>query len=809
MTPTEAQLDQLPLVLAGPILRRVQCGESTGEVSVWVALRDARRVHLTLIYPDGSHVEHHLDTVGVGTRLHVAVVTVSGISLPPDRTFTYDLRFEVIQRSRTPASPPNQSVLADPGVISVQPNATAAAADMLQLLTYGDYPLPSFRTPPEDVSALRLVHGSCRDIGYDGHDAMVALDLMIARSAHDPNRPHLCVLSGDQVYADHGHDEHSGRLAIARWCSEMGEALFGWHETIPETGDIAADIPMGEREYFQDVTGIPASPRMSFTLSEFCATHLLWWSKVLWSTLQPPSNDVLLDRFLVALEPIRRALANVPVFMTFDDHDVVNNWNLLRGWCDSVYKTALGRRVMTNGVLACALFQQWGNDPRQPLWQAFRERADAILTSIQTQGDIVEDDEAELVKLLGLPDAPPAGSPPDVSDLGEWHRPTLTRQPVPFHFVVRGPGWELIGLDARTWRKFQDDYEPSDILSDYGLEQQMPEQVTPRPLVTFVVASVLVVEYPLTWYMSIGKYLEPFWNYVWKHRFLGPHRRGWTYLRYFAIEVGDSWDPQSFGFERLLAKLATRTAENAVGGVGRVILLVGDNHIGNAARLHYRARWPYREQARDADIDAIFAQFISSGCMREDSRHREGHRLGYDIDELDGLPSRGWFGWHGNQEHIVDWQDLATPRALDQGLTPTRTAPSALLISKDVSPGVRNLDEQPHWRYRIDYILAELDRPTRPPVRYLPGAENQARRQAATKAYMEYASEGGSGREIVGRNNFGEVLLEGSATRIDRAVQVLWWSLTDGALPQPLSRFVVTFDPQDETKPMFTWPVPR
>ena len=60
---------------------------------------------------------------------------------------------------------------------------------------------------------------------------------------------------------------------------------------------------------------------------------------------------------------MRRALANVPTYMVFDDHDVTDDWNLGRAWRDRVFTSPLGRRIVMNALVAYAVFQDWGNDP--------------------------------------------------------------------------------------------------------------------------------------------------------------------------------------------------------------------------------------------------------------------------------------------------------------------------------------------------------------------------------------------------------------------------------------------------------------
>ncbi len=61
------------------------------------------------------------------------------------------------------------------------------------------------------------------------------------------------------------------------------------------------------------------------------------------------------------LSKVRRALANISTFMIFDDHDVTDDWNLNPSWRDRVFTSPLGKSIVRNGMMAYALFQDWGN----------------------------------------------------------------------------------------------------------------------------------------------------------------------------------------------------------------------------------------------------------------------------------------------------------------------------------------------------------------------------------------------------------------------------------------------------------------
>ena len=78
--------------------------------------------------------------------------------------------------------------------------------------------------------------------------------------------------------------------------------------------------------------------------AEIIAMYLLVWSDTLWADINrdkdgiPPKYHAIFDKehealngFVKQLPQVRRALAHIPTYMIFDDHDVTDDWNLNRG----------------------------------------------------------------------------------------------------------------------------------------------------------------------------------------------------------------------------------------------------------------------------------------------------------------------------------------------------------------------------------------------------------------------------------------------------------------------------------------------
>ena len=114
----------LPLVLAGPILRRVE----PNLVSVWLALRDASDVKLAL-WENQIEASDAQDsniwfrspdpfpTLRIGDKLHLVVVTLrlpSGKTLIPERLYSYDVEI-------TPHNQPSTETLQSLGLLANDP----------------------------------------------------------------------------------------------------------------------------------------------------------------------------------------------------------------------------------------------------------------------------------------------------------------------------------------------------------------------------------------------------------------------------------------------------------------------------------------------------------------------------------------------------------------------------------------------------------------------------------------------------------------------------------------------------------------
>jgi hypothetical protein len=187
----------------------------------------------------------------------------------------------------------------------------------------------------------------------------------------------------------------------------------------------------------------------------------------------------ILKDCITQLWKVRRALANVPIYMVFDDHDLSDDWYLNRAWCTGVLGKPLGKRVVQNGLLAYAVFQAWGNTPDQ--FQEGQSGGCLLKAATIWSASAGTDESAseEIAKYLGLPQREPDSSFPkfrlheDVWVLDrDYPDGTL---PLEWHYSISSLKHEVIVLDTRTWRGYPlgDAIAPPMLLCPRAFKQQL------------------------------------------------------------------------------------------------------------------------------------------------------------------------------------------------------------------------------------------------------------------------------------------------------------------------------------------------
>ena len=804
----QGRLDALPLVLAGPILRRVQ----QDAVTVWVALKEPRTVKLevfaktapTTALLSGSRESREI--VRLGARLYVAAVTARPVTpdalLQPGESYLYDLDFK--PGSGSPEKLAAPKVLAAGGGVGAM--MTVAYPGLGTPPGFAGTLLPSFGMPPPSLGDLRLVHGSCRKPHGGGSDALVALDVMLQQSAADPakQRPHQLYLTGDQIYADDVAD------ALLFLIKDAEKALGLPGGGPPKPPDDPDELRPGRRARYVTrkvgmtaIYGVGFDPPLSvigtpdwavakshlLSFAEYCLMYLFAWSPVLW----PDKNDLPtyeqvfsgglpeglltdlggdkkhrqryreelehLRRFLDAIGPVRRALANVPTYMIFDDHDVTDDWFISSGWCERVLRPEgpgppqePGPWVVRNALLAYSIFQAWGNTPEQFDGGA---GADLLAGAATWTGRAATLDTT--LENVTQPDGSRARGLRHQPGWPDWHY--TVHGPNVQVGAKTGPLFTVTVLDGRTWRTYPGGKgDPASLIDDAKLAEQLGTRPETCEL-SFVVAPAPVIGNAVVeWVQSLAE---------------GP----------YGLFAGDreSWQLQRGTYEALLARLAAR-GPLAAGDrqPARVVLLSGDVHYGFAARIRYWGEHPWRQLARDGST-AVIAQLTASACKNQEPKTLAAGviKYGRPLEET----HRNTFGWNGpvelqRQFRIVleeTGQEVMSPPR-DEPLSPgggavldRSDAKEAWVITRAAASA------PPDWAYRREYVAAAGDLPTAGDWEALATTYNLFR----AGSLQDLARVGGAAlkllhREVVGVNNFGEVTLRWGAGDDKLVAQKLW-----------------------------------
>jgi hypothetical protein len=335
-----------------------------------------------------------------------------------------------------------------------------------------DYPaLPMFFIPErEDASSLNLLYGSCRKLHGDDEDSLIIGDRLMKDFFFDlKKRPSALFLIGDQIYAD----DVAGPLITV--IKKFSSTLLGWEESINGIEKKLDELDIDERreivqKYANFSTDVGDNHLIGF--GEFAAMYLLAWNQENWpkqfQQLQMKRSSLsssFLKKYLdelkeleqsrLTLAGVRRLLANVPTYMICDDHEITDDWNINKKWCDDVEQSSCGKQIISNGLVAYWAFQAWGNDP------------DSFDTKFRDQ--IIR--YINLKKQLGS--SPSESSFNRKSDgvglsvIQDLEKNILLNK----NWTFVAPTYPLsVFLDCRTQRTFVDEEGPPQLLSEDALE---------------------------------------------------------------------------------------------------------------------------------------------------------------------------------------------------------------------------------------------------------------------------------------------------------------------------------------------------
>lgn len=387
----------LPVILSGPMVRRV---EETSAY-LWIALSEKYRLDAKLyaiqlnqetqeyVYQPLT-IQSDTQSVRLGKNLYIYLIKIQpsqSEGFPTQTLLGYNIELKNGLKSYD---------LSDFALLS--PNNPAS-------ICYGNLHYPTFFIPEREER--NILYGSCRKVHGIGADALCLGDEKLQESYfHLEKRPSALFLTGDQIYAD------DVPAPIAPYLSVLGKQLMGKEERLQElckdlkskTLQTAINQINGRQEIIKKYCQFTSRKDANhlLTLGEYAAMYCLGWNPEIWglakkegylkefddylvdnqiyleveeeqgkeyerkiSTLKKEFNEQQreMEIFQQCLPKVRRLLANIPIYMIFDDHDVTDDWNITKEWQEKVASSPLGNHVIANALTTYWAFQGWGNAP--------------------------------------------------------------------------------------------------------------------------------------------------------------------------------------------------------------------------------------------------------------------------------------------------------------------------------------------------------------------------------------------------------------------------------------------------------------
>ena len=721
----------LPLVLCGPLLRRVE----PGHVSVWIAL--SRSASITVTVFQGSQISTGPGTAGgsvvatgtattrsFGTSLHVACVTAdASVSLLPGSLYSYDVTVD-------------GHGLKDIGLLrdatgddSRQENVSTSAPRHVAL-GYELDRLPGFAMPGTSLADTKLVHTSCRKSNGEGPDALAWLDDEVHDHQNDPTqRPQQLFLTGDQIYAD------DLGTCLLPGLSTLGAALLGFTEHLSVAGnDVEAsehNLPALRRQRLvREVARFSTTEGGNhlLTFGEWAAMYLLAFSPHAWGGLataddvfrDPPSEveswhlthwetaytdlhgwrthknpktgktteqefeaDVtLVEAWRDAVPKVARALANVPTYMICDDHEITDDWYISKRWRSRVLTAPLGRQILRHGLMAYSVFQAWGNDP-----SAFAKQGATIPPG---------DDLLRAVESYCSDGTPTVQATTDkLDDLLGLTAPNATPK-VAFHYSVPGPLHLVRVLDTRTRRTYDGEGDSPPKLVGDSLDTQLPAGPLADGRKLLIVVSASPVLFPRLFDVLVQPAAAAVFEL--QHHLFGEDDPTDQRHPGDTIRGTEQWDVEGWH----AVEGAFETFVRRCGTYPRVVLLSGDVHFASSMVLDFWGKGDSTADSRIVQLTASAARNQPEETMRAALR-----AMPFGQALLQGLPYDR-LGWDATPPITVPHGASIRPgrRARlrrNPGIVPATGWPSGTTM---------DASKPPDWRWRLTCLRDE--RPTPP-----------------------------------------------------------------------------------------------
>lgn len=794
-TSISSRISNMPLLLVGPILRKV----TDISVSIFIVTKESKNVDIKVFDASNNLVlSGSAHTKALGEHVHALVISTDSASgtLHPNHVYHYNLEFDGVEMIQS------NGTLTE-GIL-VNDHYDLPEKITYSTHIYPTFKLPANNKNYLKFvhGSCRKPHGGKTD-ALRGLDTILSSTITSERGLSDGTpsedviqeinqRPQFLCLTGDQIYADDVAD------SLLHMLMDAEEHLYRWgtsnqRENLPENPG-AENLKPGNRQNLvapreNEIVPNKITSSGSYAkshllkLAEFYNMYLFAWSDMLWpaddddlpnfatvypgvspTRTIPAYNGVLVQRpareentekaekfykerialkeFKKGLKFVRRALANIPTYMMFDDHEITDDWFLTKLWVqNSMNPNTLVRRLIQNGLSAFAVFQAWGNTPER---FASGDGASILgqLESLNTNGGNNQSVFDSLGNLLL----------PQLNSVG-----TRLENGFSWHYHIDFINFRLIVLDTRTQRGYHRPEAPPALIHTSqisnqvitGTDKDLAIVVSPAPVFGNIAIEDIQVLTTLFYYRN-------------------PYEKDY-----------EAWVFDQASFQELLQRISSFSSS---------ILLSGDVHYGFSASIQY---WNNRSGSNTA---SGIAQLCSSSLKNSDTNTEVA-----SYSRAFGLRVRpnnfSFLGWNNPGSHITI--DHYNPR-LDTN-TNRRIAVHGTPAIHEIEAPIVQLHNVPDWRYRIYFetdTRASSNRMENTPV---PLSSSNAQAQAGYRHYNTFRWR--SHRYVVGRDNICLVKLKNNGAKLDHE---FWYVMgdrdaADDFVPQSSTEHEVTCGPPDST----------
>lgn len=870
-------LSEQPLVLCGPMLRKV----TANEVNVFIALKENRQVKLQVFTTAGSVKGDSgwVDPVKLGNNLYVINLTanITSPDLSPQTVYAYNVFF---------MGSSGLSNLSSADILKYGQSGTKPLV-YSNSPTVGGIQLPSFVIPANEINDLWILHGSCRKPHGEGFDAMDGVNDIIESAVNSSTsniRPQLLCLTGDQVYSDDVAD--SLLYMIQNVALDFLPDL--WDEIPSSVGIQSKDnldkdikrkygskqLPTNydknnlydqnffsaglRRTFITDACGFNSykvdkdgvdDPCKSHLIKfcEFVAMYLFAWNDVLWEGTAPGlptwdqvhknlvgiNGDIIevedtevvqvleavpyttrekfvkktfetshkkhfdlentrLLRFKATLHRVRKALANISSLMIMDDHEITDDLFYNHQWNTDVENSAYGKKLITNGLAAYTIFQQWGNTPEQfssGVGQTFLNHVENYASNIINIETVLYPNMAIRPHLLISQETPYNGFKVTVVNY-------TPPQKITFNFIYSYPNnkYELIFLDTRRERaSMYGDNRPPSIIDPAAVTVQIANTSSFARKDLSIVANALpfLGSKHFEAVKSISGGIESRSTTVGYEKLLGLDMEGWEPFEDHVLFY--------YTLDRLIGR-STSTSTNTP-HQHRVVFLGGDVHFAFSKSIEML----YHKGFIDNSIPVGSQLKVASLCassFKNETNQIKGTKYMHKItlaEAILGVDPIGpeafyFFGWNNLKKieqtltitdnsnippsiqktiyqipHIFKKSDFIIKHSTG-GFPPTPP------VIKDYSNGLQN--PLPDFEGKVSIVNNNFNRDF--DATALNNDTNLSNKSQILSEHKKYAldKDKKNGYVFVGKNNFGEITFNwnnGNAPEDKLVIHNLWW----------------------------------